>query len=640
MSVRSGHARREVGLKGDIQVGDYLVQPQLNRIVSSESVLTIEPKVMDVLVFLAEHSGDVLAKETILGAVWPDTIVTDDALKHAIFELRKAFRDDASDPRYVETIPRRGYRLIASVSEGFIDPAGEPHVNALPIRSWAKLGGLAVLLGLVILIGLKPAGLSDRFWDSSDGARIRSLAVLPLENLSGAVDQDYFADGMTDVLITEMSKIRALRVISRTSVMKYKGLERALPEIARELGVDAVIEGSVMRAGNSVRITAQLIKADPVETHVWANAYEGEMNEILALQKNVARAIADAIKLELTTSEQEAMDRRALVSASAFEAYLKGRHHWAKRTPADFELGLAYFQQAIDEDPSYTSAYIGLADGYILVGGSGLVPSAEAFPKARAALGKALEIDPTLGEAHASLALVRGISDWDWVGAEREFQLAIQLSPNYATAHHWYASLLSVLGRYDEALASIKRARELDPLSSIINTALGETLWSERQYDQALEEIEATLELDPDFLLANEILGRIYLAKGMYQEALAAFQKAAKVAGNSSETRANLGYCYAVVGQPDSAIRILEVLEQQSEEQYVSPYFIALVYAGLGRKGKAFEWLEEAFRERSPLLPVIVGALWDPLRDDPRYEGLLRKLNLPEDAIQRHRALP
>lgn len=626
-------------MKRDLRIGEYLVQPQLNRIVSSSSeVSTLEPKVMDVLVYLADHPGEVLTKEAILGAVWPDTSVTDDVLKHSIFELRKALGDNAAEPRYVETISRRGYRLTASVSQGVADATVEQPAGSLAGRTWVRACGYAGLAVLTGLIGLKLTGLTDRIWGNPDATRIRSLAVLPLENFSGDTSQEYFADGMTDALITELSKIRSLRIISRTSTMQYKGGKKALPEMARELDVDGIVEGSVFRAGESVRITVQLIQATPEEKHLWADSYEGKIGEILGLQRNVSSAIARAIRAELTPDERKAMERLDSVNPRAYEAYLKGRHHWSKRTPADFDRALGYFQQAIDEDPSYASAYVGLADGHILLGASGLVPSAGAFARARAALAKALEIDPSRGDAHASLALVKGSFDWDWAGAERESRLALELSPNYATAHHWHSGLLARLGRWDEALASIRMAQKMDPLSSVINTFVAEILWQRRQFDQALEAIRAALELDPDFLLAKEILGRTYLGKGRYEEAVQAFRAAAQIVGHSSETQANLGYCLAVAGQTSQAGQIAEGLEQQSRERYVSPYFIALVHAGMGDKDRAFEWLERAYEERSSLLPVIVIALWDPLRDDPRYEEFLRKLNLPEDAIHRHLA--
>jgi len=593
---------------------------------------------MDVLVYLADHPGEVLTKEAILGAVWPDTSVTDDVLKHSIFELRKALGDNAAEPRYVETISRRGYRLTASVSQGVADATVEQPAGSLAGRTWVRACGYAGLAVLTGLIGLKLTGLTDRIWGNPDATRIRSLAVLPLENFSGDTSQEYFADGMTDALITELSKIRSLRIISRTSTMQYKGGKKALPEMARELDVDGIVEGSVFRAGESVRITVQLIQATPEEKHLWADSYEGKIGEILGLQRNVSSAIARAIRAELTPDERKAMERLDSVNPRAYEAYLKGRHHWSKRTPADFDRALGYFQQAIDEDPSYASAYVGLADGHILLGASGLVPSAGAFARARAALAKALEIDPSRGDAHASLALVKGSFDWDWAGAERESRLALELSPNYATAHHWHSGLLARLGRWDEALASIRMAQKMDPLSSVINTFVAEILWQRRQFDQALEAIRAALELDPDFLLAKEILGRTYLGKGRYEEAVQAFRAAAQIVGHSSETQANLGYCLAVAGQTSQAGQIAEGLEQQSRERYVSPYFIALVHAGMGDKDRAFEWLERAYEERSSLLPVIVIALWDPLRDDPRYEEFLRKLNLPEDAIHRHLA--
>ena len=399
--------------------------------------------------------------------------------------------------------------------------------------------------------------------------RIKAVAVLPLENMSRDPEQDYFADGMTEALITDLAQIGALRVISRTSAMQYKGTRKPLPEIARELNVDAVVEGSVLRFGNRVRITAQLIHAAS-DQHLWAKSYERDLGDILALQSEVARAIAKEVKIKLTPHQQARLTCARPVNPEAYEAYLKGRYYWNKFTEEGFKRSLEYFKQAIEKDPVYASAYAGLAESYATLGFFSTVPK-EAFQKAKEAALKALEIDDTLAQAHTSLGLSRLFYDWDRLTAEREFQRALELNPGYALTHHEYALYLMAMARLDEALVEEKRALELDPLSLRINTALGWVFYFARQFQQAIEQYRKTLELDPNFVMAYWQLGLAYEQKAMYKEALEEFQKGVVSSGGGPIYLALLGHGYGVAGKRGKALKILNELKQRAEGKYVAP---------------------------------------------------------------------
>jgi TolB-like protein/Flp pilus assembly protein TadD len=453
--------------------------------------------------------------------------------------------------------------------------------------------------------------------------------VLPLENLSGDASQSYFADGMTDELITDLAQISALRVISRTSVMVYKGARKPLPQIARELNVDAVVEGTVLRSGDQVRITAQLIEA-ATDKHLWSQSYEGELRDTLALQNRVASAIADQIRINLTPQEQAALKNVKVVNPDAYESYLKGRYFWNKRTADGLKVALAYFKQAIEEDPKYAQAYSGLADTYALLGDwqYAVMTPKEAFPKAKAAAIKALELDNTLGEAHNSLAFVLDGFDWDFDSAGKEFQRGIELSPGYATAHHWYAWHVSLLGRYDEAIAEMRKAQNLDPLSLIINADLAEVLVLAHSYEESIQQSRKTIEMDPNFALAHNQLAQAYLQKHMYDEAVAELQQAVKLSGNSPTCMANLARAYVASGKRNEAVKLLGDLKKRSNPGYSNASEIAMIYASLGDTDQAMNWLEKGYEERfNP--GVLLRPGFDPLRSDPRFQNLLRRIGLP-----------
>jgi TolB-like protein/Tfp pilus assembly protein PilF len=440
--------------------------------------------------------------------------------------------------------------------------------------------------------------------------------------------EDYFADGMTEALITELAKISAVRVISRTSVMQYKGAYKPLPEIAHELKVDAIVEGSLLYAGERVRITAQLIQARP-ERHLWAESYECEMGDILALQNKVTKAIASEIKAKLTPQEHAHLTRVRQVNPEAYQAYLKGRYFWNKRTPEGFNEGIEYFNQTIAIDPSYAPAFAGLADCYNLLNDYDVLSPKEAVPMAKAAAEKALAIDSTLAEAHASLGFALARYDWDWIGAEHEFQRAIELKPNYAIAHHWYALQLAMMGRFQEAMTEINRAQDLDPLSLIINANIGWLNFFERNYDLAKERLQRTLEMDPNFMSAHVKLGWVYEQQGMNSQAIDHFNSALALSRDEANIIALFGSSYALSGQNDAAKKIINKLIAQSKQRYISPYWIAMIYACLGEKDQAFKWLNKAFEERSSgLVWLKVEPKLDRLRSDPRFFELLRRIGL------------
>jgi TolB-like protein/Tfp pilus assembly protein PilF len=488
--------------------------------------------------------------------------------------------------------------------------------------------GTALALA-ALLVALNVGGWRARLLGRAASPRIESLAVLPLANLSGDASQEYFADGMTEALITDLSRIRALRVISRTSVMRYKGTTKPVPEIARELNVEAVVEGSVQWSGDRVRVTAQLIGA-PTDTHLWAESYDRDLRDVLALQDDVARAIASQIKVKLTPQEQVRLASAHRANPEAHEAYLKGRYYWNKRSRGEVKKSLEYFQRAIEIDPTYPLAYAGIADAYSVLGDKADVAPSEAWPKARAASLKALEIDETLGEAHASLALVKLNYDLDWVGAEREFKRAIELSSNYASAHQWYGIYLSAMGRSEEAISEEKRAHELDPLSLIMYRAAGTVFHNAHRYDEEIEVYRKALEMDPNFQPVLDGLVQAHEEQGMIEEAIAEFRQLRTLTGDWPPLTARLASIYARAGRRGEALKLLDELKAQSPRRYVSASNIAMVYTALGDKGQAIAWLERAYVERSPHLYLLKVRPWmDPLRDDPRFQDLVRRVGLP-----------
>jgi serine/threonine protein kinase/TolB-like protein/Tfp pilus assembly protein PilF len=523
-------------------------------------------------------------------------------------------------------------RAVDLVSPAAISAGRTPPLQRRVVLAAGALA--AIVAAVAVLAALNVAGLRDRFVRTVGGRpavslpKIESLAVLPLENLSHDPEQEYFADGMTDALIAELGQIGSLRVISRTSVMQYKGAKRPLPQIAKELNVDAVIEGSVLRSGGRVRITAQLIGAVP-ERHLWARNYERDLRDVLSVQGEIASAIADEVKAKVTPDVQARLARARPVNPEAHQAYLKGRYFWNLRTEEGLKKSVEYFQQAIERESSYALAYAGLADSYFSLGDWNLAAPKEAFPRAKAAAFKALQMDETLAEAHVPLGAATMAYDWDWVGAEKEFKRAIALNPSYAIAHHRYAGYLTFVGRHNEAIAEMKRAQELDPLSPAINMSGGLVFFYARRYDEAIAECRRTLELNAGFAPAHLYIGRAFEQEKRYDEAIAEF-KAMALEGRNTMQLPNLGRVYAAAGRKAEALKSISQLRELSKRRYVSSWQIAGIYAALGDSDQALAWLEKAYEGRSDgLILLKVDPTVDSLRSDPRFQDLLRRMNFP-----------
>jgi len=484
-----------------------------------------------------------------------------------------------------------------------------------------------VFIVAALLVAFNPGGWRDRLLGRSGQPKISSLAVLPLANLSRDPEQDYFADGMTEALITELAKTADLRVISRTSVMHYKGTEKPLPEIARELHVDAVVEGSVQRAENRVRISAQLIRA-ATDQHLWADSYERDLQDILGLQDEVAHAITQQVEGRLGQKNEARGESYRPVIPAAYEAYLKGRYFWNKRDRASLEKSLDYFNQAIAKDPNYALAYSGLADVYVVLGPDWAMAPKDVNEKAKAAARKALEIDDSLAEAHTSLASIYH-NEWNWPEAEREFKRAIELNPNYATAHHWYSIYLATVGRFDESVKEAKKAAELDPLSLIISASLGNRLNEARRYEDAINQCRKTLDMDPNFGLAHLCIGISSVNEGHFQEGITELQKGVELLPGNPYAMGHLGIDYALSGDQARARDVLNKLKNPSQP-YLPAYSIALVYAGLADKEQTVSWLKKGYAERNDeIVYMKIEPVLDPIRSDPRFQDLLRRVGFP-----------
>ena len=610
-----------------------------------------------ILAMLLERPGEVVTREELRQKLWAaDTFVDfDHGLNNAVLRLREVLGDSADTPRFIETIPRRGYRLIVavdSVADGsprlensttaasLAQPMeaapiaradasnsvdiSEPHVTSNRRRLFSRSAVISasVLAILALLVGTIMTRRAARTH------QIRSLVVLPFQNVSGDPAQDYLADGVTDLLITHLARLDSVRVISRTSAMHYKNSHQKLPEIARELDVDAVVEGTVSRTADHVRINAQLIDARH-DRHLWAEVFERNAHDLLALQGELARTIADQVANRTDPQHPIRMQTKQ-VNPEAYESYLKGRHFWNKRTEEGNLKAIEFFEEAIAKQPDYAQAYAGLADAYAMLGWAppAQFPRTETMAQARAAALKALEIDETVAEAHASLASVSMIYDWNWPVAEKEFRRAIELDPGYATAHHWYAFYCAARGRTEDALAEIRIAKKLDPLSQIINEDTAHLLYFARRYDEAIEQSRRNLEMDPTYAAAHATAGFAYLGKQQYAESVAELETAVRLSGGEPGTMAVLGIAYSQAGRGADARKIME---QLTTAHYRPVLKVAWLYAALGDRNRAFAWAEKFYQARSPeFFTLRVLPLLDPWRPDPRFQDLVRRVGLAE----------
>ena len=622
----------------DFRLGPWRVEPGLNRISCNGSSLRLEPKVMEVLVCLAHHAGETLSKEHLLSAVWADTFVSDDVLTRSVSELRRVLEDDPKEPRYIQTIPKRGYRMVAPVEmvNGGSTPGSVAAAHSVEAQNMVAprpsrwmwplaLAGITILL-LGPLAAFNPDSVRARFWGAGSNPQIRSLAVLPLKNLSGDPSQEYFADGMTDELITYLSQISGLRVISYTSTYRYKLTKKTMPEIARELGVDGVVEGSVQRGGERVRVNAQLIYA-PQETHVWAQSFDGNFQDALTVQSTLADAIAEQVKIKLTPAQKARLQAQRPVNLEALEAYLQGDYHLAKVGHRDKEgearKAIAYFQEAIKEAPDFAAAYVKICQVYEVQ--AVIFSRAERWPMERAAAQKAVALDPNLSSAHLAVGEVKLQNDWDFPTAEAEFKKAVELDPNSAPAHDGLGDFFDITNHPDEGLREHLRAQELDPG----NDHLSNNFYRSGQYDRAIELAKQRLELHPDDGVAHWSLFHNYGQLGMQKESIEQFIETANIFGYELAALA-VNRTYTTSGKHAA---MLEAARQMARYyglgQFDRPGQVAIQYGRLGDKDQALAWLQKAFSVRDPEVVFMnCEPAFDFLRSDYRFQDLKRRVGL------------
>jgi TolB-like protein/DNA-binding winged helix-turn-helix (wHTH) protein/Tfp pilus assembly protein PilF len=653
------------------EFGPFRLDPVKRRLMRDGELVPLTPKAFHTLVVLVQESGKTIEKDDLMKTVWPDAVVEENNLNQNITALRRSLGDSRQESRYIATIPGLGYRFVAEVREvdvGSADPLvekrpksgipseqdstegatakkestsveaqtpfapAEAKAKAVTRNRFATTFGHTLLVLALMGLAVVAFALFNREKRQPSQLAITSIAVLPLENISGDPAQEYFADGMTDALIGDLAKLGQLRVISRTSSMHYKGTKQSLPQIAAELKVDAVVEGTVQRSGDRVRVRAQLIHA-ATDKHLWVETYERDVRDVLDLQSEIAQAIAREVQIKTTPAEQARLIPRRPVNPKAFDDYLQGRYlYWNRRTEENLRKAIEHYQNAIREDPNYAQAYAGLADCHNALGSVqfGAWPPLEARRRAEEATAKALEIDPALAEAHTAMGYIKHFN-WDWDAAEREFKLAIELNPNYAHAHSFYAGYLMSRGRAEESLAASNRARELDPFSLSISVHRGFLLGNARRYDEASEQLRRVIAMDPNHYQAYWFLGHIYAFNGQLDEAIATSEKAVSLSGRAPSALGMLGLVYGLAKRRGEATKVLNELLELNESRYVTPAALAYVYVGLGDKDQAFVWLEKAYQERSNYIAWLkVNPIVDSLRSDPRFNDLLRRVGLPQ----------
>jgi TolB-like protein/DNA-binding winged helix-turn-helix (wHTH) protein/Flp pilus assembly protein TadD len=598
--------------------------------------LRLEKIPMELLIFLVERNGELVTRDQIAERLWGKEVFldTEQGINTAVRKVRQVLQDGPNRPMLLETVVGKGYRFTGQVTEiddslpavetTTIPPESQP--NRFTRRFWL-LGAVAAVLALTAIgeaLWLRAGRSSARTTPDS----YHSIAVLPLANLSDDPSQEYFADGITDALITQLAKIHGLRVISRTSMMQYKNTHKPMPDIARELAVDAVVEGTVLRSGDRVRVTAQLIDAH-ADRHLWAENYERDMRDVLGLQSELVRDIAGQVRASISQQQPQVPTGTGTVEPAAYESYLRGRSFWNQRTAAGLTQAVGHFQRAIDLDPDYAEAYSGLPDAYTALGYTSYRAPRDTFPIAKESANKALQIDPGLAEARASVGYAKLYYDWDWKGAEEEFQKAIAINPNCTTAHHWYSVLLTARGQHEQALSEIRRAQELDPLSVAINTDVDFELFYARRYNEAATQLRSVLQTSPRFPLAHLWLGRTYEQMGMYQEAITEFEQAGETLKDWPVIIAAAGHAYGKWGHDAEANGQLRRMKELAKDEYVTPYGMAAIFAGLDDKDQTMSWLQKAYEDRSHWLVWLkLDARFDNVRSDPRFEELLKRMKL------------
>jgi len=628
------------------EFGPFRLDPFEHRLQRGDEVVPLAPKAFDTLLVLVRNSGHLIEKDELIRRLWPDSFVDEGGLTNNIFLLRKILGEYHC---FIETVPRRGYRFVGAVRQfSHIAPAHienplddrlqpddkvlvrgqSPGALAAGVSSkrgpqWRSRATIAAT-ALLVLVG---ASWSYR-WSGRSGERIDSVAVLPFVNVGADPNTEYLSDGISESLINSLSQSSNLKVMSRDSAFRYKGRETDAQTVGRELKVRAVFKGRVTKLADNLSISAELIDARD-NSHIWGQQYTRKSSDIFTLPRELASEIATAMRVKSTVRDERRMAKNYTANPEAYQDYLKGRYLWNRRTDEGWYKAIEYFQQAIAKDPNYALAYSGIADCYNLFAVYGTLPPKEASPKAKEAALKALELDDTLAEAHVSLARVKAEYDWDWSGGEREFQRAIDLNPNYATAYQWYGDILETIGRPEEAVAEYTRALQLDPFSLIINRGLGQALIYARRYDQAIEQLRKTLELDPYFPGTHIFLSRAYLHNSMYKEGIEEIEKGIEAFPHAPYEmwHPQLAYAYAAAGRRAEAQKILDRLKQLSYSERP----LASIYAALGEKDRAFEWMEKGFEDRTIGFggtSIKVNPEYDPLRSDPRFANLLRRMNL------------
>jgi len=630
----------------EICFAEYSLDLHTGELRRNGAAVRLQPQPAKVLTVLAERAGEMVTRQELAQQVWGSETYVDyeHGLNYAIQQIRSVLEDDPKNPRFLETIPKRGYRFIAPI----IRPAVPPAQLEVPAAASSNLPGskgrglparflYIITVVVVVVAGIALGYLRTRWLGTARAARVQSLAVLPLRNLSNDPSQEYFSDGMTDELITDLAKSEGLRVISHTSVERYKGTKLSLPEIAHELGgVDAVVEGTVLRAGDRVRITAQLIDGHS-DQHLWADSYERDVRDILALQNDVAHDIASQVAITLRPSQQERLwTSRGLVPA-AHEAYLKGIFDASKLTPEGLQSGIGHFDDALKLDSQYAPAYAGKAEAYGWAAGLSIMPSADVLPKARVAANKALELDDTLSQAHHSLAWVNYALDWDFKAAEEHFKRAVELNANDVTAHLWYGMFLAERGRIDESLVEIKRAQDLDPLSLMVNALAATPLLQSRQYDAAIDRLQRVLVMDPGNGVGHWMLLVAYERKGDLPKAIDEREKQAVLffrqsPENAARQVAPLRKAYASSGAKEYWKSHLDSFGSIHDRERADPYQLAIALARVGDHDRAFASLElSCVAHSDQFLYWFPGEpAFDAMRPDPRFKDLLRKIGLPQ----------
>jgi TolB-like protein/DNA-binding winged helix-turn-helix (wHTH) protein/Flp pilus assembly protein TadD len=622
-----------------VRFGVFEVDVRAGELRKRGSRVKLQEQPFQVLALLLERPGDVVTRDELQRRLWPSHTFVDfeQGLNGAIKRLRQALGDSAESPRFVETLPRHGYRLIVPVVAGETAPSARPGWRGRSAR--LAIPGLVVVLIAGVALGLVAPRIRARL-SPPQPASIRSIAVLPLKNLSGDPAQEYFADGMTEAMITDLAGIGGLKVISRTSVMPYKDTRRTLPQIARELGVEAVVEGSILRSSDRVRVTAQLIDAK-ADRHIWGKSYDREIVDVLELQSELSRSIVGGISLRMTSEESGRLAASRKVDPQAYEAYLKGRHFvglWAEPGDEPFSRGIENLHASTDRDPTFAPAWATLASAYGSWGFFAVRPPAETGPQARAAALRALELDPTLGEAHAALGLVTLWHGWDWVESERHVRRALELGPNSVPVLMQSNLVLLQLGRFDEALALNRRAIELDPLSSSTSLNLGFSLLSARRYREAIDQLERCRRLDPAAPWPWIEMAWAEMGLGRKEAGLAASGRALELLGESDDSMALgvLGWASGLAGHHDETHAFLRRLGAIRSPTWIDPYCIAYVHEGLGNRQAVFDLLDRAVREHSPsVVRLLVDPTWSATtRADPRYADLCRRVGMPEPLVR------